>query len=50
MAKVHPYLTDFEEHPAEHRNVYHDRDDARTVHTIVSPALEVSPAVRCAQN
>ena len=27
MAKVQPYHTDFEEHPAEHRNVYHDRDD-----------------------
>ena len=27
MAKVPPYLTDFDEHPAEHRNVYHDHDD-----------------------
>jgi hypothetical protein len=27
MAKVPPYHTDFDEHPAEHRNVYHDHDD-----------------------
>ena len=27
MAKVPPYHTDFEEHPAEYRNVYHDHDD-----------------------
>ena len=27
MAKVPPYHTDFEEHPAESRNVYHDHDN-----------------------
>jgi hypothetical protein len=27
MAKVHPYHTDFEDHPAEDWNVYYDRDD-----------------------
>ena len=27
MAKVPPYNTDFEEHPAEYRDVYHDHDD-----------------------
>ena len=27
MAKVPPYSTDFEEHPAEYKNVYHDHDD-----------------------
>jgi hypothetical protein len=32
MAKVHPYHTDFEEHPAEHWNVYYDRDDCPAAH------------------
>ena len=27
MAKVLAYHTDFEEHPAEYREVYHDHDD-----------------------
>ena len=27
MAKVPPYHTDFDEHPVERRNVYHDHDD-----------------------
>jgi len=27
MAKVPPYHTDFEEHPAEYRDVYHGHDD-----------------------
>jgi hypothetical protein len=27
MAKVPPFHTDFDEHPAENRKVYHDRDD-----------------------
>ena len=27
MAKVPPYHTDFEEHPAEYRDVYHSHDD-----------------------
>ena len=27
MAKVPPHHTDFEEHPAESRNVYHDHDN-----------------------
>ena len=27
MAKVTPYHTDFEEHSAESRNVYHDHDN-----------------------
>jgi hypothetical protein len=27
MAKVPPHSTDFEEHPAEYMNVYHDHND-----------------------
>ena len=27
MTKVPPYHTDFEEHPAEYRDVYHSHDD-----------------------
>ena len=27
MAKVPPFHTDFQEHPASHRAVYHDYDD-----------------------
>jgi hypothetical protein len=27
MGKVPPFHTDFQEHPASHRGVYHDHDD-----------------------
>jgi hypothetical protein len=27
MAKVSPFHTDLQEHPASHREVYHDQDD-----------------------
>jgi hypothetical protein len=27
MAKVSPFHTDFDEHPVENREVYHDHDD-----------------------
>ncbi len=30
MAKVPPFHTEFDEHPAENRKVYHDQDDRRS--------------------
>jgi hypothetical protein len=54
MTKVPPFHTDFDEHPAENREVYHDHDDCPdggcSFRTIVAPAPEVNGSARNARN